>query len=162
MIEFANKKNVKVVSLAIAAIFVIGAFAFAVRGAGLTGGSGGTTDSAIGKVNYNQLVQAVPGIQDAQVEMQKAAQDAESQYKEKSKDMSDADKQKLHEELQKGLEDKQKELVEPLKKKVDDAIVAVGKTKGLTVIVNEGAVVYGGLDVTADVQAELQKQAKKN
>ena len=32
------------------------------------GGSGGTTDSAIGKVNYNQLVQAVPGIQDAQVE----------------------------------------------------------------------------------------------
>ena len=144
MIEFANKKNVKVVSLAIAAIFVIGAFAIAVRGAGLTGGSGGTTDSAIGKVNYNQLVQAVPGIQDAQVEMQKAAQDAESQYKEKS------------------IEDKQKELVEPLKKKVDDAIVAVGKTKGLTVIVNEGAVVYGGLDVTADVQAELQKQAKKN
>ena len=99
MIEFANKKNVKVVSLAIAAIFVIGAFAIAVRGAGLTGGSGGTTDSAIGKVNYNQLVQAVPGIQDAQVEMQKAAQDAESQYNEKSKDMSDADKQKLHEEL---------------------------------------------------------------
>ena len=90
MIEFANKKNVKVVSLAIAAIFVIGAFAIAVRGAGLTGGSGGTTDSAIGKVNYNQLVQAVPGIQDAQVEMQKAAQDAESQYKRKSKDMSDA------------------------------------------------------------------------
>lgn len=37
MIEFANKKNVKVVSLAIAAIFVIGAFAIAVRGAGLTG-----------------------------------------------------------------------------------------------------------------------------
>ena len=96
MIEFANKKNVKVVSLAIAAIFVIGAFAIAVRGAGLTGGSGGTTDSAIGKVNYNQLVQAVPGIQDAQVEMQKAAQDAESQYKEKSKDMSDADKKIVH------------------------------------------------------------------
>lgn len=96
------------------------------------------------------------------MEMQKAAQDAESQYNEKSKDMSDADKQKLHEELQKGLEDKQKELVDPLKKKVDDAIVAVGKTKGLTVIVNEGAVVYGGVDVTADVQAELQKQAKKN
>lgn len=37
MIEFANKKNVKVVSLAIAAIFVIGAFAIAVRGAGLDG-----------------------------------------------------------------------------------------------------------------------------
>ena len=48
-----------------------------------------------------------------------------------------------------------------MKKKVDDAIVAVGKTKGLTVIVNEGAVVYGGVDVTADVQAELQKQARK-
>ena len=101
------------VSLAIAAIFVIGAFAIAVRGAGLTGGSGGTTDSAIGKVNYNQLVQAVPGIQDAQVEMQKAAQDAESQYNEKSKDMSDADKQKLHEELQKGSRISRKNLSTP-------------------------------------------------
>ena len=50
MIEFANKKNVKVVSLAIAAIFVIGAFAIAVRGAGLTGGSGGTT-----AVSYTHL-----------------------------------------------------------------------------------------------------------
>ena len=85
----------------------------------------------------------------------------ESQYNEKSKDMSDADKQKLHEELQKASRIAER-LVDPLKKKVDDAIVAVGKTKGLTVIVNEGAVVYGGVDVTADVQAELQKQAKKN
>ena len=71
--------------------------------------------------------------------------------------MSDADKQKLQQETQEKLQAKEKELVEPLKKKADDAILAVGKTKGLTVIVNEGAVVYGGVDVTADVQAELKK-----
>lgn len=71
--------------------------------------------------------------------------------------MSDADKQKLAAEYQKKLEDKQKELIEPVKKEVDDAIVAVGKTKGLTVVVNQGAVVYGGLDVTADVTAQLKK-----
>lgn len=63
--------------------------------------------------------------------MQKAAQDAESQYKEKSKDMSDADKQKLHEELQKGLEDKQKELVEPLKKKLMTLLSPSARPRGL-------------------------------
>ena len=74
--------------------------------------------------------------------------------------MSDADKQKLTQEYQKKLQDKQKEVLEPVKKEVDDAIVAVGKTKGLTVVVNQGAVVYGGVDVTTDVQAQLKKAKK--
>lgn len=40
--------------------------------------------------------------------------------------------------------------------------MAVGKTKGLTVVVNQGAVVYGGLDVTADVTAQLKKPRNKD
>jgi outer membrane protein len=161
MMEFANKKNVKVVSLAIAAIFVIGAFAVAVRGAGLLGGSGGVNDSAIGKINYGQVMQAAPGLQEAQTEMQKAAQDAQKEFEEKGKNLSEDEKVKLHAEIQKNLEEKGKSLVEPVKKQVDDAIVAVGKTKGLSIVVNERAVVYGAVDVTRDVQLELQKQAKK-
>lgn len=117
-------------------------------------------NSAIGKVNYNQVMAAAPGLADAQTQLQQAAEDSRKEFEEKSKDMSDADKQKLAAEYQKKLEDKQKELIEPVKKEVDDAIVAVGKTKGLTVVVNQGAVVYGGLDVTADVTAQLKKAKK--
>ena len=76
--------------------------------------------------------------------------------------MSDADKQKLHEELQKASRISRKNLSTPLKKKLMTPLSPSARIKGLTVIVNEGAVVYGGVDVTADVQAELQKQAKKN
>ena len=103
---------------------------------------------------------AAPGLADAQTQLQQAAEDSRKEFEEKSKDMSDADKQKLAAEYQKKLEDKQKELIEPVKKEVDDAIVTVGKTKGLTVVVNQGAVVYGGLDVTADVTAQLKKAKK--
>jgi outer membrane protein len=161
MIELANKKNLKVVSLGIAAIFVIGAFALAVQGAGLFGGaSGGTSDSAIGKINYMQVMQAAPGLQQAQTDMQKASEDAQKEFEEKGKDMKPEEKQKLYDEMQKNLESKGKEIVDPVKKEVDDAIKAVGKTKGLSVIVSDRAVVYGAVDVTRDVQLELQKQAK--
>ena len=153
--ELANKKTVTLISLVIAAIMVVGVFVLAVQGH--LGGDTGTLNSAIGKINYNQVMSAVPGIDDAQRQMQQAMQDSQKEFQEKSKDMSDADKQKLQQETQEKLQAKEKELVEPLKKKADDAILAVGKTKGLTVIVNEGAVVYGGVDVTADVQAELKK-----
>ena len=155
MMELAHKKNVKVISLAIAAIMVVGVFVLAVQGKNLGTGDA-TMNSAIGKVNYNQVMAAAPGLADAQTKLQQAAEDSRKEF-EKSKDMSDADKQKLAADYQKKLEDKQKELIEPVKKEVDDAIVAVGKTKGLTVVVNQGAVVYGGLDVTADVTAQLKK-----
>lgn len=159
MMELANKKNVKVISLAIAAIMVVGVFVLAVQGKNLGTGDA-TMNSAIGKVNYNQVMAAAPGLADAQTQLQQAAEDSRKEFEEKSKDMSDADKQKLAAEYQKKLEDKQKKLIEPVKKEVDDAIVAVGKTKGLTVVVNQGAVVYGGLDVTADVTAQLKKAKK--
>ncbi|WP_281519269.1 OmpH family outer membrane protein [Acidaminococcus timonensis] len=159
MMEFAQKKNVKVISLAIAALMVIGVFVLAIQGRNLGGGDA-TMNSAIGKVNYNQVMASAPGLADAQTQLQQAAEDSRKEFEEKSKDMSDADKQKLAQEYQKKLQDKQKEVLEPVKKEVDDAIVAVGKTKGLTVVVNQGAVVYGGVDVTTDVQAQLKKAKK--
>ena len=159
MMELAHKKNVKVISLAIAAIMVVGIFVLAVQGKNMGGGDA-TSNSAIGKINYNQVMAAAPGLAEAQTQLQQAAEDSRKELEEKSKDMSDADKQKLAADYQKKLEEKQKELIEPVKKEVDDAIVAVGKTKGLTVVVNQGAVVYGGLDVTADVTAQLKKAKK--
>ena len=159
MMELANKKNVKVISLAIAAIMIVGVFVLAVQGGGF-GQDTGTLNSAIGKVNYQQLISAVPGIADAQTEMRKLVEENQKEVEEKTKNMSDADKQKFQAENAKEMQKKEQELVAPLKKKVEEAILSVGKTKGLTVIVNQEAVVYGGVDVTADVQAALKKQKK--
>lgn len=159
MMELASKKNIKVVALAVCAAMVVGIFVMAVQGKNLGTGDD-TLNSAIGKINYNQVISVVPGIEEAQTKMQQEVEANKKEYEEKSKNMSDADKQKLSQEYRTKLENKQKELLDPLKKKVDDAVLQVGKTKGLSVIVNQGAVVYGGVDVTADVQAELKKAAK--
>jgi len=158
MMELANKKNVKVISLSIAAIFILGMFALGLTQSGLGGNaSNAVMESAIGTVNYEELIKTAPGISELQKSMDSAVKTAQTEFAEKSKDMNDGDKQKLMQQYQEQLSSKEKELLEPIKKKVDDAILAVGKKKGLVVVVDKSVVVYGGLDVNADVNAQLKK-----
>ena len=72
--------------------------------------------------------------------------------------MNDTDKAKLQAEYRKKLQDKQSELIKPITESINKAIAAVGKTKGLAVVVDKNAVVYGGLDITQDVAKQLQKK----
>lgn len=158
MMELANKKNVKVISLTIAAIFIVGMFVVGLQQSGLTqGGAGNPLDSAIGTVNYDELMKSVPGITEAQSTMRQTMEADQKEFNEKSKNMNDGEKAKLLQEYKDKLQSKQNELIEPLKKKIDGAIVSVGKTKGLSVVVNKETVVYGGIDVTQDVIAALKK-----
>lgn len=158
MMELANKKNVKVISLSIAAIFILGMFALGLTQSGLGGNAGNAVmESAIGTVNYEELIKTAPGISELQKSMDSEVKTAQTEFAEKSKDMNDGDKQKLMQQYQEQLSSKEKELLEPIKKKVDDAILAVGKKKGLAVVVDKSVVVYGGLDVNADVNAQLKK-----
>jgi len=159
MMELANKKNVKVISLGVAAIFILGLFALGVTQSGIGGSSSSDLimESAIGKVDYQDVMKNAPGTMEVQSSMNSAVETAQKEFTEKSKDMNDSDKQKLMKQYQEELSAKDKELLEPITKKVDAAIVAVGKKKGLAVVVDKSAVVYGGLDVTADVNTELKK-----
>ena len=158
MMELANKKNVKVVSLTIAAIFIVGLFIVGLQQSSFSQvGESDPLNSAIGTVNYNELMQNVPGIFDAQNTMRQAVDDSKKDFDEKSKNLKDDEKTKLLQEHQEALQAKEKELLEPLKKKVDEAITSVGKSKGLAVVVDKNTVVYGGLDVTNDVVGALKK-----
>ena len=159
MMELANKKNVKVISLGVAAIFILGLFALGVTQSGIGGSSSSDLimESAIGKVDYQDVMKNAPGTMEVQSSMNSAVETAQKEFTEKSKDMNDSDKQKLMKQYQEELSAKDKELLAPINKKVDAAIIAVGKKKGLAVVVDKGAVVYGGLDVTVDVNAELKK-----
>ena len=156
--ELASKKNVKVISLVIAAIFVIGMFALSLTQSGLSDASGAESSSAIGVVDRQQLMQTMPGLAEVQNSMRAEVETAQKEFEEKSKDMNDQEKTKLMTEYQEKLGEKQKGLIEPLTKKLDEAISAVGKKKGLVVVVDKPVVVYGGLDVTSDVSNELKKQ----
>ena len=51
---------------------------------------------------------------------------------------------------------KNQELMEPIKQDIDDNIKKVAEAKGLQVVLDKSAVVYGGTDVTQDVINKLK------
>ena len=53
------------------------------------------------------------------------------------------------------LQQKNEELMEPIENSIQDAVKKVAEKKGLSVVIEKGAVVYGGQDVTQDVIKEL-------
>jgi outer membrane protein len=66
---------------------------------------------------------------------------------------SDADKQQMAMQFQQQLNDKQREVVGPLFQRAQMAIAAVSTTRNLSVVVDKRIVIYGGQDITKDVEA---------
>jgi outer membrane protein len=107
--------------------------------------------STIGVVNYQFLLSQSPDMVAAQQAMDAAVAQAKSDFDAKSANMSDQDKQTLNQQLQQGLQQKNQELLAPINEKVMAAIKSVAESKGLTIIIDKGTVVYGGQDITNDV-----------
>jgi outer membrane protein len=65
---------------------------------------------------------------------------------------SDADKQRISMQFQQQYSDKQREIVGPLFNRAQLAIAAVSATRNLSVVVDKRIVIYGGQDITKDVE----------
>ncbi|HEX4013109.1 MAG TPA: OmpH family outer membrane protein [Candidatus Cybelea sp.] len=65
---------------------------------------------------------------------------------------SDADKQRITMQFQQRLNDKQREVVGPLFQRVQLAIAAVAATHNASVVVDKRIVIFGGQDITKDVE----------
>ena len=121
MQKLRDPKNVKMISLFVAAIFVLGCFALTLTQSGVNSvASAASSESAIGVVNYQMLLSQVPDLQNVQTSM------------------------------------KEKELMDPVLKKIETTIKKVADKKGLSVVVDKNTVVYGGLDITDEVSKALQ------
>lgn len=66
---------------------------------------------------------------------------------------SDADKQQVAMQFQQELNDKQREIVGPLFQRAQLAIAAVSASRSLSIVVDKRVVIYGGQDITKDVEA---------
>jgi outer membrane protein len=66
---------------------------------------------------------------------------------------TDADKQRIQLDFQQRLQDKQREVVGPIFTRAQLAISQVSATRGLSVVVDKRIVIYGGQDITKDVEA---------
>ncbi len=113
--------------------------------------------AGIGYVNSNALLQAHPKMQKAQLDMRTAAQKAQDNFKSRSAGKTDQEKQEIAMEIQKDLEAKEKSTMQPILNDIMKAIQQVRQEKGLDIILEQGAVVDGGEDVTAAVAQKLAK-----
>ena len=157
MQKLRNPKNVKLVSLFVAAIFVLGCFALSVTQSGFGKvASAASSESAIGVVNYQMLVSQSPDLASVNDAMNKEIKAAQDELNEKSKTMNEAEKRRYYTQTQERLANKQKELMDPVLKKIEAAIKKVADKKGLAVVVEKSTVVFGGVDITDEVAKAMQ------
>ena len=141
-----NKKNVKIVALAIAAAFLFGVAGLAVSQT--THVASAAPASNVGKVNYQMLVQQHPDLAKVQTTMQSESEAAKKEFDAKATSLGEKEKQEYFMQLQQRLQLKNQELMVPIFNKVDAVIKEVSDAKGLAIVVDAAAVIYGGADIT--------------
>ena len=111
---------------------------------------------ALGKTKQAELVKLQQALQDKAQAYQKAGKQDQAKEAEFQKEADNI--QKMGQAAQKDVADKQETLYAPIDKKLNDAISAVAKAKGLEYVFDangQGLVYKGGLDVTADIKKQL-------
>lgn len=131
--------------------------AAAVCGLMAFGGVFGASAAGIGYVNTSLLMQAHPKMERAQLDMNAAAQKARTEFDSKAEGKSDAEKQKIANEIEKSLAEKEKSTIGPIIEDIHKAIAAVREEKGLDIVLEQALVVDGGVDITKEVGQRLQK-----
>ncbi len=150
-----EKKQVKVISVIIALVFIGSVVALALTQTGSIASA--ASSSVVGVVSRDQIMQNHPDITNFQTQMQAAVEEVQKDFEEKSAGMSDQEKQDYYAQCTQRLQQKQQELLEPIVQSINDAIKKVADAKGLAVVIDQAAVVYGGQDITQDVISKLAK-----
>lgn len=150
-----EKKQVKVVSILIALIFVGSVVAIALTQTGNIASA--ASSSNVGVVEYDQLLVKHPNMQKVEDQLKTTIEDIKKEFDEKSAGMNDTEKADYYRQCQERIFQKREELLEPIVKSIDTAIKNIADKKGLSVVLAKAAVIYGGQDITQDVIAQLGK-----
>lgn len=113
--------------------------------------------ATIGYVDQSQL-ENVPKIKQANDDFTKYASDQRANAMKQMQGAKNDQKQQqqIFQNYQKSLSDQQHKLLDPLVQQTRDAISKVASQKGLILIVDRSDVIYGGTDITSDVQNALK------
>lgn len=111
--------------------------------------------STVGYADFLYLIDHHPDTPKAN-EALKAEQEAvKKEFAEKSAGLNDVDKQNLDRQLRLRLEQKRQELLKPIADKVMAIVKGVADAKGLSIVISNREVIYGGVDITPEVLAKL-------
>ena len=152
-----EKKQVKIISILIALIFIGSVVALALTQSG-NGIASAASGGNVGVVDYNQIARQHPDFQNLDQQLQSTIEEVKKEFEEKSQGMNDQEKADYYQQCQQRIVNKQQELVEPIEQSIKDNIKKVADSKGLSVVIEKNAVVYGGQDITQDVINKLSKK----
>lgn len=152
-----EKKQVKIISIIIALVFIGSVVAIALTQSG-SGVASAASSGNVGVIDYRQVMSQHPDLKNIETQMQTAVEDVRKEFEEKSAGMNDQEKQDYYQQSQERLRQKQQELIEPIEQSIRDAVKKTADNKGLSVVIEKSAVVYGGTDITQDVISKLSKK----
>ncbi len=145
-----NKKNVRIFSIVLAAVFVFGVAGIAYMQ--MSSPSMASSTSSIGVVDPSKVISSDSAVvTNARQELQTYSQTLQKEFETKSANMDDAQKQQLFMEYQQKMQAKQTELQGSMEKQVQDATKSIADAKGLSIVLNKNVVLYGGEDITDQV-----------
>ena len=151
-----EKKQVKIVSILIAVIFIGSVVALALTQTGNVASA--ASSSTIGVVEYDQIMIQHPDMKTLDDQLKASIEEIKKEFDEKSASMNDQEKQAYYVQCQERILQRREELLAPLVQSVDAAIKAVADKRGMSVVLAKAAVVYGGQDITQEVIAQLNKK----
>ncbi len=125
--------------------FALGAALFAAPAVGATD----VTD--IGSIDQTALA-SLPSFQNASKQLNQYGASLQKQYSGRAAHASQADQQRLAQEFQGKMADKQRQLFGPLFAKAQTAIASVASSKNLSVVVDKRIVIFGGQDISGPVR----------
>lgn len=155
MMWLRNPKNVKTITIAIAAIFILGV---AFTGVSSFGGSqvSAAPASSVAVVDMQQVFMQSTDYRTAEEAFQKEQVQAQEDFTTKTAGMAtDAEKQEYGEQLGQRLRQKQEEILGQWEKKLETALKKAADSKGYAVVMDKSRVLYGGTDITAEVIKQL-------
>ena len=138
---------------AVVAIAVLGVLAF---------GSLASAEEKIGVIDSQKIVFQHPKFEGITKQMQQISKTKETEMKTAVDSEKDQDKKaEIYQAKRRELAQEEQRLMQPLFQEAQMAVRTVAKLKSITVVIEKGAVYFGGIDITDDVIQELKKKAAK-
>jgi outer membrane protein len=111
----------------------------------------------IGYVNVQKVFNSYPDVKSAISAIDLERQKAQKQFNEQSAALDANDKVDLNKKLSEQVNNKEKEMLGPIQKKISEAIIKVSKAQGIKMVLDGSTIVFGGKDLTEEVIAEVAK-----
>lgn len=151
-----EKKQVKIMSILIALIFIGSVVAIALTQTGNIASA--ASSSNVGVVEYDQIIVQHPDMKTLDEQLRASIDAIKAEFDERSASMNEQEKQDYYMQCQERILQRREELLAPVVQSVDATIKAIADKKGLSVVLAKSAVVYGGQDITQEVIAQINKK----